>query len=308
MATIFPSNPTVGDTYNGYRWTGTVWEITGVDLTASYQPLVASVSDTELGYLDGVTSAIQTQIDGKSSTSHNHSGVYQPVDADLTAIAALTGTSGFLKTNGSGTWSVDTGTYLTTSSASSTYAPLAAPTFTGTVVLPSTTSIGNVSATELGYVDGVTSAIQTQLNAKASTTDFSNTAWTSFTPALKTNGGTITLGNGTMVASYKQIGKIVHVKYKFTIGSTTSIGANEIVFGLPVTAASSDYVFAGAALDSGNAWYQLTGVGRYLGLTTEFAMIHYSGTGKTSQGLSNSSLFSLLDADYISISGSYEAA
>jgi hypothetical protein len=43
------------------------------------------------------------------------------------------------------------------------------PTFTGTVVLPSTTSIGDVSSTELGYLDGVTSAIQTQLNAKAST-------------------------------------------------------------------------------------------------------------------------------------------
>jgi len=44
-------------------------------------------------------------------------------------------------------------------------APLASPTFTGTVVLPSTTSIGNVSSTELGYVDGVTSPIQTQLAA-----------------------------------------------------------------------------------------------------------------------------------------------
>lgn len=50
-----------------------------------------------------------------------------------------------------------------------TKAPLAGPTFTGTVVLPSTTLIGNVSATEIGYVDGVTSAIQTQLNAKQAT-------------------------------------------------------------------------------------------------------------------------------------------
>lgn len=41
------------------------------------------------------------------------SGTYQPADADLTAIAALTGTSGFLKSNGSGTWTIDTATYLT---------------------------------------------------------------------------------------------------------------------------------------------------------------------------------------------------
>ena len=47
-------------------------------------------------------------------------------------------------------------------------ANLAGPTFTGTVVLPSTTSIGNVSSTEIGYVDGVTSAIQTQIDSKLS--------------------------------------------------------------------------------------------------------------------------------------------
>lgn len=40
----------------------------------------------------------------------------------------------------------------------------AGPTFTGTVVLPSTTSIGDVTSTEIGYLDGVTSLIQTQLD------------------------------------------------------------------------------------------------------------------------------------------------
>lgn len=84
---------------------------------------IGSVSGTEIGYLDGVSGPIQTQIDAK----------------------------------------------LASSTASTTYAPLANPTFTGTVALPSTTSIGNVSATEIGYVDGVTSAIQTQLDSKAPT-------------------------------------------------------------------------------------------------------------------------------------------
>ena len=49
-------------------------------------------------------------------------------------------------------------------------ADLASPTFTGTVTLPSTTSIGTVSSTEIGYVDGVTSAIQTQLDSKLTAT------------------------------------------------------------------------------------------------------------------------------------------
>lgn len=45
-------------------------------------------------------------------------------------------------------------------------APLAtkaSPTFTGTVSLPADTSIGNVDATEISYLDGVTSSIQSQL-------------------------------------------------------------------------------------------------------------------------------------------------
>jgi hypothetical protein len=43
------------------------------------------------------------------------------------------------------------------------------PTFTGTVTLPANTAIGNVSSTEISYVDGVTSAIQTQIDTKSPT-------------------------------------------------------------------------------------------------------------------------------------------
>lgn len=59
-------------------------------------------------------------------------------------------------------------------------------TFTGTITLPSTTSAGDVSSTELQYVNGVTSAIQTQLNTKA------DTVGQSFT-------GTITLPSTTSI-------------------------------------------------------------------------------------------------------------
>ena len=44
-------------------------------------------------------------------------------------------------------------------------ADIASPTFTGTVVLPNTTSIGSVTATELGYLAGTTSAIEPQINS-----------------------------------------------------------------------------------------------------------------------------------------------
>ena len=98
---------------------------------------IGDVSSTELGYVNGVTSALQTQIDAKQAVVANVSD---------TEISYLNGVTSAIQTQ------IDL------------KAPLAAPTFTGTVVLPSTTSIGNVSNTEIGYLDGVTSAIQTQLN------------------------------------------------------------------------------------------------------------------------------------------------
>ncbi len=49
-------------------------------------------------------------------------------------------------------------------------------TFTGTITLPGTTSIGTVSNTEISYLDGVTSNIQSQLDAKQKMIPYAATA------------------------------------------------------------------------------------------------------------------------------------
>lgn len=96
------------------------------------------------------------------------------LNADLDLVDALfaangTGTSVGLNV-GAGKVAAVAGTLHVTGAVSGgVVAPLASPTFTGTVVLPSTTSIGGVSATELVYLDGVTSNVQTQLDAKLGT-------------------------------------------------------------------------------------------------------------------------------------------
>jgi hypothetical protein len=53
--------------------------------------------------------------------SSTAASTYQPLDADLTAIAALTGTSGLLRKSAADTWSLDTTSYLTTTDADTTY-------------------------------------------------------------------------------------------------------------------------------------------------------------------------------------------
>jgi len=90
---------------------------------------IGNVDNTEIQYLNGVTSAIQTQIDSK----------------------------------------------LATTTAAGTYAPITDPTLLGTVTLPSTTSVGDVSATELQYLSTVTSNVQTQLDSKLASATASST-------------------------------------------------------------------------------------------------------------------------------------
>jgi hypothetical protein len=117
---------------------------------------IGNVSDVELQYLNGVTSGVQSQLDSKvpNSAFSDHTSATTSIHgiADVSALA--------------------TKTYVDT--ADGFLATKESPTFTGTVILPSGTSIGNVSSTEIGYLDGVTSAIQTQLGNKASSSSLSD--------------------------------------------------------------------------------------------------------------------------------------
>lgn len=85
----------------------------------------------------------------------------QPLDADLTAIAALTGTSGFLKKTAADTWSLDTNTYLTGNQTI---------TLSGDVSGSGTTSIEITVLDDshnhiIGNVDGLQDALDLKLNS-----------------------------------------------------------------------------------------------------------------------------------------------
>jgi len=106
----------------------------------------------ELNYVDGVTSAIQTQLNNK-----------QPLDSDLTAIAALAKTDGnFIVGNGTA-WVTESGATVRSSlglgtaatTASTDYATAAQGT-TADAALPRAggTMTGNITMPALGTVDG----------------------------------------------------------------------------------------------------------------------------------------------------------
>jgi hypothetical protein len=186
----------VNDTNYNTQWST-------LDLSGK-QDVVTDVSSTEIGYLNGVTSSIQTQLNAKATPSDITTAINNLIDGAPAALDTLnelaaainddasyastittalgtkapidsptfTGTvSGITKTHvglGNVDNTTDAGKPVSTAqqTALDLKANLSGPTFTGTVTLPSTTSIGDASATEIGYLDGVTSGIQTQLDAK----------------------------------------------------------------------------------------------------------------------------------------------
>ena len=94
------------------------------------------------------------------------------------------------------------------------------------------------------------SSTSTGLDWKSATEQY---PWQTWTPTY-TN---ISVGNGTVVARYQQIGKLVNVEYRLTFGSTTTISAPARLTP-PVSINLAQYFsFNGVALDAGVQAYVL---------------------------------------------------
>lgn len=95
---------------------------------------------------------------------------------------------------------------------------------------------GNLDASNLSNSSISTAKLQdaSVTNAKLATTSGEiGGAWTTYTPTF-TN---LTVGNGTLTASYKQIGKLVYVRLSLLFGSTSAV-SGDVEFTLPATAAT----------------------------------------------------------------------
>lgn len=132
-----------------------------------------SVSNTEFQYLDGVTSPIQDQLDGKASNALNENHIFVG-DATNEAAAVDTDALGDIAASTAGGLEIKAGAIVNAdinASAAIELSKLEALTASRALQSDGSgeISVSAVTSTELGYVSGVTSAIQTQLNDKAST-------------------------------------------------------------------------------------------------------------------------------------------
>lgn len=82
--------------------------------------------------------------------------------------------------------------------------------------------------------------------------------WTSFTPTWTGSGGNPAIGNGTIAGAYKQLGKLLFVRYRIAMGSTTTYGAGNWKLRLPNSlsaVAGTTQVVSAWALDFGTAYF-----------------------------------------------------
>lgn len=199
----FPTSPNNGDAYKGFIYDSsrTAWQIDrSFNLDAASDLVITSASDRDvlmydaassewinlpgitldgnldipLSYLTELSDDVDIRIAGFGTTTVQTEAEWT-ADSTVPGLGSLNVSTGsslrFKIGDGTNTFDsleyVPNNSYLATeiATALAAYAPKANPTFSGTVSLPSTTSIGDVSDAEIAHLDGVTSGIQGQLDS-----------------------------------------------------------------------------------------------------------------------------------------------
>jgi len=125
-------------------------------------------------------------------------------------------------------------------------------------------------------------------------------SWTTWTPTI----GGLTQGNGTLVARYIQVGKVLNWFIRFDFGSTSSI--TSLNFTLPVTPSQTRFPFYGQADDFGVNSYPL--YGEVDSGTAYCNSMSASGSFVIGGGLNATAPFTWGNQDRFYYTGSYEVA
>ena len=173
-AIIFPNSPAVNDVFTAgsrvWVWNGTAWVAdTGVAAAAITSNDIADGSISTAKLASGAITTAKIADDAVTAAKIIASAITTAkINDDAVTAAKLADTAVTAGSYTATNITVDAQGRITAASSTSTdgFATLANSTFTGNIVLPSTTTIGDVSSTELGYLNNVSSAIQTQLDNK----------------------------------------------------------------------------------------------------------------------------------------------
>ena len=305
--------------------------------TSVIQARVTNVSDTEIGYLDGVTSAIQTQLNSKASTTDlsNHEsdttnihGIANTaaivfttdtgtvtsamiangtiVDGDISATAAIAlsklATDPLARANHTGTQLASTisdfNTQVRTSRLDQMAAPTASVSLNSQKITNLATPTDSTDAATKAYVDGVTEGLHIHASAKVATTANIN-----LSTDLE-NGDTldgVTLVTGDRVLVKNQTTKSQNGIYVVQ-ASGAAVRATD--FDAPAEVDSGDFVFVDQGTANGNTgWVQVNPVVTIGTSDIEFTQFSGAGTYTAGTGLTlTGSVFSINTATTVDVS------
>ena len=194
--------------YTGSAWSslgvGANLAINGGNLTATFGGITVQEEGTNL------TSRSIINFVGAGITATDDSGNSRTnitLDADLSAIASLAGTSGFLKKTAADTWSLDTNTYLTGNQSITLSGDIV--TASGTTAI--TVTLANTGVTAGTYNNSATAVTPFTVDAKGRITGTGSAvtitpAWSSITSKPTTLSGfgitdALALSGGTMTGA-----------------------------------------------------------------------------------------------------------
>ena len=194
----------------------------------------------------------------------------QAYSSVLAGIVTLGSGTGFLK-NTAGTWSYDNSTYLTTSSAASTYAALSGATFTGDIAVNGGDITTTAATLNIGGT-ATTTAYSVNINPAATTTGSLSTY---INPNVASTGtSSITLGSSASTSSSTTTYGNLYVVTAGTQGNIT-VDASVIAGGAirHSTRSSSTTESADGIYASSSGFLSLSRAG------TPLIINHYNGTG-----------------------------
>jgi len=142
---------------------------TDLSYTASTRLLESSTgADVTLPLFSSTNAGLVSGSGGGTTNYLRADGTWaaaQPLDADLTAIAGLAGTSGFLKKTAANTWSLDTSTYLTSVTGTAPIVSSGGATPAISISAATTSAAGSMSASDKTKLDGIEAGAEVNVNA-----------------------------------------------------------------------------------------------------------------------------------------------
>lgn len=230
--------------------------------TTTIQARVADVSDTEIGYLNGVSSAIQTQINDKAPiASPTFTGTVAGITKSMVGLGNVDNTS-----------DSDKPVSTATQTALNLKANLAGATFTGTVTLNADPSNALEAATKQ-YVDSLAEGLHVHSSVVAATTANINLA-TDVENGDTLDGVTLATGNRILVKNQSTASQ-----NGIYVVAASGAPSRATDFDSPAEIDGGDFVFVtGGTVNDNTGWVQTNVVGTVGTDPLDFSQFAGAGT------------------------------